>query len=78
MTCRVTTLLTFVLGTAFNVALIGYGSRRLLGVRYFPFFRTLIAGLLGELARDLLGTVLRQIVVDGVFHADPTQATSCC
>ena len=43
------TALTLVLGTALNVALIAYGSRRLLGVRHFPLTRTVVAGLLGEL-----------------------------
>jgi ubiquinone biosynthesis protein len=30
------------------------------------------------LARTLLEFLLRQIVLDGVFHADPIPATSCC
>ncbi len=60
------TLLSFVLGTAINVALIAYGSRRLLGVRYFPFFRTLIAGLLGE----LFGTTIINALATGITHPD--------
>jgi ubiquinone biosynthesis protein len=31
-----------------------------------------------QLARSLFDTVLRQIVIDGVFHADRIRATSCC
>jgi ubiquinone biosynthesis protein len=43
------TLLSYIVGSVVNVALIAYGSRRLLGVRHFPFTRTIVAGLLGEL-----------------------------
>lgn len=60
------TLLSFVLGTAINVALIAYGSRRLLGVRYFPFFRTLVAGLLGE----LFGTTIINALATGIKPVD--------
>jgi len=42
-------LLNYAVGSVVNVALIAYGSRRLLGVRHFPLTRTVVAGLLGEL-----------------------------
>jgi ubiquinone biosynthesis protein len=56
------TLLTFVLGTALNVALIGYGSRRLLGVRYFPLIRMFTAGLVGEVG----GTTIINALATGL------------
>ena len=42
-------VLGFLLGTAVNIALLSYGARRLLGMR-FPFLRTVFAGLVGQSA----------------------------
>ena len=58
------TLLTLVIGTAINVALIAYGSRRLLGVRHFSLTRTVVAGLLGELG----GNTIINALATGIKH----------
>jgi hypothetical protein len=42
-------VLGFLLGTTVNIALLSYGARRLLGMR-FPFLRTVFAGLVGQSA----------------------------
>jgi ubiquinone biosynthesis protein len=43
-----TTLFSFVLGAALDIALLAYGARRLLAERRFSLSRTIVAGLAGQ------------------------------
>lgn len=62
------TLLTTILGTIINVALISYGSRRLLNIPYFSLTRTVVAGLLGQLGGTTIINALGAGFKDPVKH----------
>jgi len=64
-------LLTVIVGTAINIALIAYGSRRLLGVRHFSLTRTVVAGLLGVLGGQTIINALASGLTDPSKHIGP-------
>jgi ubiquinone biosynthesis protein len=68
------TLLTLVIGTAVNVALIAYGSRRLLGIRHFSMTRTVVAGLLGVLGGNTIINALATGIKQPSKHVAPALA----
>ena len=68
------TLLSYIVGSAVNVALIAYGSRRLLGVRHFPFTRTIVAGLLGELGGNRIINALASGIHEQRLNIGPILA----
>jgi ubiquinone biosynthesis protein len=65
------TFLTVIVGTAINIALIAYGSRRLLGVRHFSLTRTVVAGLLGVLGGQTIINALASGMKDPSKHIGP-------
>jgi ubiquinone biosynthesis protein len=67
-------LLTLVIGTAINVALIAYGSRRLLGIRHFSVTRTVVAGLLGVLGGNTIINALATGIKNPSKHVGPALA----
>jgi len=68
------TLLTLVIGTAINVVLIAYGSRRLLGIRHFSMTRTVVAGLLGVLGGNTIINALATGIKHPSEHVGPALA----
>jgi ubiquinone biosynthesis protein len=68
------TLLTVAIGTAINVALIAYGSRRLLGIRHFSLTRTVVAGLLGVLGGNTIINALATGIKNPSRHVGPALA----
>jgi ubiquinone biosynthesis protein len=56
------TVITTIVGAAINVALIAYGSRRLLNIPHFSITRTVVAGLLGQTG----GTAVIRALATGV------------
>jgi ubiquinone biosynthesis protein len=68
------TLLTLIIGTAFNVVLIAYGSRRLLGIRHFSMTRTVVAGLLGVLGGNTIINALATGIKQPSKHVAPALA----
>jgi ubiquinone biosynthesis protein len=61
------TLLTFVLGAAFDIALLSYGARRLLAERRFSLSRTIVAGLAGQ----ALTNAIFKGLAGGVYLGSP-------
>ena len=49
-----TTVLTFTVGAAFNITLLAFGARRLLGEQRFSLSRTIVAGLAGQAAGNAI------------------------
>ncbi len=50
----VTTVLTLTVGVIFNIAVLAYGARRLLGEQRFSLSRTVVAGLAGQTAGNAI------------------------
>ncbi len=50
----VTTVLTLTVGVVFNIAVLAYGARRLLGEQRFSLSRTVVAGLAGQTAGNAI------------------------
>ena len=50
----VTTVLAFIVGAIFNIAVLAYGARRLLGEQRFSLSRTVVAGLAGQTAGNAI------------------------